>query len=578
MKPEHLIERHTGFTGLIRIMQGQHLALAMAVIAGVLAQGGTLACMALGAWVVGLAVTGQLTTLFAACGWLALLVVLTAAARWWQAWVSHDLAFVLIEKLQMSIFDGLERAAPSSEERRLGDLATTATADAELMERFYAHTLADYVGAVIVPLGVVMLLWQIDPLLAWVLLPFLLLVATVPLWLARYAAVQGREVARELGRLNADTVEFIHGQRELAIFGQTASFVERLLQRTRELGFAQRRYGMRSGLEQAAVDLLNAAAVVAILITAAALLHAGSLAAERLPLVLVLAVGALLPIVDVTQTASELGGLRAAASRIMRIINQPVRVEDTGITPLPDSSVLVFSAVAFAYLPAQPVLRAVDMTIAPGEMVALVGRSGAGKSTTAHLLLRFFEVTGGAITLGGVDIRSLPLATLRQQVSWVPQDIYLFNLSVADNIRLGQPGATQQQIEKAAMMAQAHGFISALPDGYRTLCGERGNRFSGGQRQRIAIARALLTEAPILILDEASASLDNENERAFHHALNGLRQQRTILLIAHRPATIRQADRILLLENGHIVESGTGEELIARNGRFTTLIKTVAAE
>nr|WP_314423533.1 ABC transporter ATP-binding protein [uncultured Erwinia sp.] len=575
------MKAHTdgGIAGLLHMVRGQYRLLAMAVTAGVLAQGGTLACMALSARIVGLALAGEATLLPAACGWLGLLVLCTAAVRWWQAWVSHDLAFALIEKLQMAIYDGLERSAPGTADgQRLGDLATVASADAELMERFYAHTLADYVGAIVVPLAALLLLWQLDPRLAGVLLPFLLLVATVPVWLARRAALQGQEVKNEQGQLNADTVEFIHGQRELAAFGQATGYVQRLIQRTRSLGRMRQRYGSRSGLEFAAVDALSAAAVLALIAAASTLLHAGSLSPLWLPLVLVLGVGALLPIVDVTQTASQLGELRAGAARIMRIIDYPARVNDSGSAPLPERHDLAFSAVRFGYAAQRPVLQGLSATIRSGEIVALAGRSGAGKSTLAHLLLRFYEVESGGITVGGVDIRSLPLAALRQLISWVPQEVYLFHGTVADNIRLGRPDASPQQIEEAARMAQAHDFISALPDGYRSACGERGNRFSGGQRQRIAIARALLTGAPVLILDEASASLDNENERAFHRALGRLREQRTILLIAHRPATLRQADRILLLENGEIVENGSHDDLMTAGGKYAALIKKVAAD
>ncbi|MBM7345297.1 ABC transporter ATP-binding protein [Pantoea coffeiphila] len=571
---------HGGLTGLLRMMRGRYRLLAMAVISGVLAQGGTLACMAISGWIVGIAVSGETVLLPWACGWLGVLVLFTAAVRWWQAWVSHDLAFALIEKLQMAIFDGLERSAPDSASgQRLGDLATVATADAELMERFYAHTLADYVGAIVVPLAALIALWQLDPLLAGVLLPFLLLVATVPVWLARRAALQGQQMMHEQGQLNADTAEFIHGQRELAAFGQSAAFMQRLLKRSRRVGSMQQRYGSRSGLEFAAVDALSAAAVLALIAAASTLLHAGSLSPLWLPLVLVLGVGALLPIVDVTQTVSQLGELWAGANRIMRIVDYPARVKDGGSAPPPERHDLAFSAVRFGYAALRPVLQGLSASIQPGEIVALAGRSGAGKSTLVHLLLRFYDVDdGGAITLGGTDIRSMPLTALRQLISWVPQEVYLFNGTVADNIRLGRPDASPQQIEEAAKMAQAHGFISALADGYDSDCGERGSRFSGGQRQRIAIARALLTGAPVLILDEASASLDNENEQAFHRALSQLREKRTVLLIAHRPATLRQADRILLLENGVIAENGTHDALLASGGKYAALIKKVAAD
>ncbi|WP_455813653.1 ABC transporter ATP-binding protein [Pseudomonas graminis] len=547
-------KRHNGILGLIRLMKGQRHRVLLAVVAGVLAQGGTLASLALGAVIAGQAIVApDADTLITGCAGMALLVLFTAGARWWQGWASHDLAFMLIEKLQMAIFDGLERAAPSTASgQRLGELASVATADAERMERFYAHTLADYIAAFIVPLAALALLYLLDPLLMLVMLPFLLLVASVPAWLARHAARQGKAVTGQLGQLNAATLEFIHGLRELALFGQTQIFVQRLLQRTRQLSLAQQRYAARSGLEQAAIDLLSASALLAMLLCTLHLLLAGALMPQWLPLVAVLSIGALLPIAEVTHTASELGELHAGAGRILTLANQDSRVKDQGTAALPDNADVMFSAVSFAYPGRPPLLHQVDFHLKRGEMVALVGRSGAGKSTLSQLLLRLHEATEGTITIGGSDIRTLPLARLHQLISWVPQDIDLFATSIADNIRLGQPEASQQQVEQAARLAQAHDFICALPDGYATSC-SGADRLSGGQRQRIAIARALLTTAPILILDEASASLDSENERAFHQALDAIRQQRTVLLIAHRPSTIQRADRIIQLVDGVII-------------------------
>jgi ATP-binding cassette subfamily C protein CydCD len=395
----------------------------------------------------------------------------------------------------------------------------------------------------------------------------------VPFWLARRAGEQGKALLEALGGLNAEVVEGVQGLRELAVFGAGRSFLARLMRDTRAVHALQMRYGSRAGLEQAAIDVLLALAVLATVATGLILVSYGKLDFSLYPLTVVLAGAALAPITEVTQTARKLGELRAGADRVATIFHQRAQVLDRGTAAAPSDASVRFENVRFGYAGGRgSVLQDASFTLAPGETVALVGRSGAGKTTCANLLLRFWEVEDGAIRIGGVDIRALPLATLRRLVTVVPQDVYLFNGTVADNIRLGRPDATPAEIERAASLAQAHSFIAALPQGYDTPCGERGTRLSGGQRQRIAIARAFLRDAPILILDEAVSNLDTENEVALQSALNEIRRGRTVMIIAHRPSTIRSAERILMLEHGRIVEEGTDAALMAKNGAYAALL------
>jgi ATP-binding cassette subfamily B protein len=259
--------------------------------------------------------------------------------------------------------------------------------------------------------------------------------------------------------------------------------------------------------------------------------------------------------------------------RIFTVLDLEPAIEDApGAIALDDvKGALRFEDVSFGYGEHGSTLSHIDLEIAAGESLAVVGPSGAGKSTLAALVLRLYDPRGGRILLDGHDYRDVKLDTLRRHIAVVSQDTYLFHASIADNLRYARPDADQPEIEAAAKAAQLHAFISALPDGYRTIVGERGYRLSGGERQRLAIARAVLANPTILILDEATSSLDAENERLIQAALAPLLQGRTSLIIAHRLSTIQSADRIVLLENGRIVEAGSHLSLIERRGSYARL-------
>ncbi|MBT9477675.1 ATP-binding cassette domain-containing protein, partial [Polaromonas sp.] len=271
--------------------------------------------------------------------------------------------------------------------------------------------------------------------------------------------------------------------------------------------------------------------------------------------------------------------LRAAGAteRLMELLETRSPVTSPS-NPLPAhipraGSAIKFESVTFNYpsRPLLPALRNFSLSVAPGETVAIVGPSGAGKSTVFQLLLRFYDPATGSIELDGVATRDLALHDLRQRIGIVPQDAVIFSTSALENIRYGQPGASDVEVKAAAQAAFAHEFITALPEGYDTFLGERGVRLSGGQRQRIAIARAMLKNSPLLLLDEATSALDAESERMVQAALESAMKDRTTLVIAHRLATVQQADRILVLDHGELVEQGTHAELVQRGGIYARL-------
>ncbi|HEX9400122.1 MAG TPA: ABC transporter ATP-binding protein [Anaeromyxobacter sp.] len=283
----------------------------------------------------------------------------------------------------------------------------------------------------------------------------------------------------------------------------------------------------------------------------------------------------------VGQTA--IAGL-AASERIFEVLDAKSPVDDTGTRVLaPFREAIRFEQVGFSYDGERPVLRDFDLEIRRGEVVALVGGSGGGKTTVANLLPRFWDPTSGRVTIDGIDLRDATLASSRSQIALVTQETVLFNDTVRANIAYGRPEVPLAEVERAARLADAHDFIAALPQGYDTIVGERGSNVSGGQRQRIAIARAFLKDAPILVLDEATSALDAETEREVQRALDRLvaferEARRTILVIAHRLSTIRNADRIVVIAGGRVVEMGTHHELVARGGEYARLHRVYEGE
>ena len=239
---------------------------------------------------------------------------------------------------------------------------------------------------------------------------------------------------------------------------------------------------------------------------------------------------------------------------------------------------LAFEGVSFGYDPRRPILKDLDFAVAPGETVAIVGASGAGKSTIGRLLFRFYDVTAGRITIDGQDIRSVELDSLRGAIGVVPQDTVLFNDTVAYNIAYGRPEAGQESVVEAARLARIHDFISGLPDGYETTVGERGLKLSGGEKQRVAIARTLLKAPRIFLFDEATSSLDSKTEREIQASLGEVSRERTTLVIAHRLSTVVEADQILVLEAGEVVERGRHAALLAQGGRYAVMWQRQQAE
>jgi ATP-binding cassette subfamily C protein CydCD len=511
---------------------------------------------------------------------LMVLIPLSAGVHYLESWLAHDLAYRLLAELRVHVYQLLDRLAPAYLfRRRSGDLVSLVTADVETVELFFAHTIAPGFVAVMVPGTVLAVLAYFAWPLALVLLPFLLAVGLSPFLAGRTQDRLGREFRGQLGVVNAQMVDSMQGLKEIVAFARGPRQLDSIRTHGAQMNGVRLRFLNYLSFENVLVEGLMGAGSLAVLASGAVLVSRGHLQAPVLPLLTLLAQASFVPVSEIAKIGKELADSLASARRIFAIEDEPVPVLDgpgatLGLETNGAGQALIrFDNVSFAYgLEEALALSQVSFAIMPGQTVALVGRSGSGKTTTAHLLMRFWDPIDGKIFLDGHDLRDFGLDVLRQQMALVSQDTYLFNTTVRENLRLGRPDATEQEMIAAAQQANAHEFISHLPDGYGTMIGERGVQLSGGQRQRLAIARAILRDAPILILDEATSHLDSENERLVHQALKRLMAGRTTLMIAHRLSTVREADNLVVLDAGAVVEQGTHEALIAKGGVYARLV------
>ena len=461
---------------------------------------------------------------------------------------------------------------------RTGELLSRLTADTTQLKSAFGSSASVALRNLFMFLGAVVMMVATSPKLAGLALAAIPVIVLPLIASGRAVRRRSRHAQDTLAQASAYAGENLSAIRAMQANGAQASTVARFRRAVENAYDAAQQATLMRAFVTAGAILIVFTSIVAVLWLGAQDVLSGRMTSGVLSQFVLYAVLGASSLGELSQTWSELSAAAGAAGRIAEILAvTPKIVAPPHPVPAPARwrGRIAFDHVRFAYptAPEKSALRDLSLVVEPGERVALVGPSGAGKSTLFSLLLRFYDVDAGSITLDGVDLRQLDPLDLRKAIALAPQDPVIFGLTIYENIAYGREGASREAIVAAARRAQAHEFIAALPMGYDTMLGERGVTLSGGQRQRLAIARAILADAPVLLLDEATSALDAENEALVQAALHDVMQDRTSIVIAHRLATVLEADRIVVLDEGGVVEQGTHASLAAAGGLYARLAK-----
>ena len=459
---------------------------------------------------------------------------------------------------------------------RVGELTSRLNGDVAMIRGAVGSSFSLALRSMVTIIGALTMMLLTSPMLTLAVVIAAPAILFPVITFARRLRGMSRKTQDALADLSAMATEMLGATRTVKSFTQEPVQAANYDERSEASYSAEVRRLLARSVLVGMVIFLGTAALVFLVWWGARSVFEGSVTAGQLAQFLVYALMASGALTNVSEVLGTLQSVAGATERLTEILDTRPTISEPArpvALPAPALGTVAFEKVDFSYDGAEPVLSGLDFTVGRGETVALVGASGSGKSTTLSLLQRFYDVTAGVIRVDGVDIRDVRLRDLRQRFAYVEQEPTIFAGTIAENIRFGKPDASQAEVEAASRAALVHDFVVDLPLGYDTMVGERGVTLSGGQKQRLAIARAILKNAPILLLDEATSALDAQSERLVQVALEHLMEGRTTLVIAHRLATIRDADKILVLDGGRIIDQGTHDELVAKGGRYAELAR-----
>jgi len=498
------------------------------------------------------------------------------AFRFMSNYLTHKAAWNCVQDIRMGLYDRIQSFSIGFFfDKQTGDLMSRVTNDTALFELLYAHMMPESITNAVTLIGATAIMFSINSklaLLTCIPIPLILIAGRI---LVKKIRPYFRKTQRSLSALNSQLQDNFSGIQEIQVFGQQKKESDRVFDKAQAYT-GNMLYALKlSAVFHPTVEFLTSLGTVIVVGFGGYLAYQNEIATEDIVAFLLYLALFYTPITGLATLIEQSQHAFVGVERVMELMNTQSQVQDKpGAKDIGTvEGHIKFENVSFNYVEGAPVLKNVSFEAKPGQMIALVGPTGVGKTTLIQLAVRFYDPTSGSIKVDGHDLRDITQASLRNQVSMVLQDTFLFNGTIAENIGYAKNGATMEEIIEAAKTAYIYDDIMEMPEAFETEVGERGIKLSGGQKQRIAIARAILRDAPILILDEATASVDTQTEVMIQSAIQKLSGTRTIIAIAHRLSTIRRADQIIVLKEGEIIQQGSHDELMAQGGMYSDLCR-----